>query len=68
MALKENTNFKELSTLDNVKVSYGDDGWYRYTMGEFMSLAEARNVLKDLISKGYKHAFIKKIADVAKYQ
>lgn len=59
MALKENTNPKELSTINNLKVNYGEDGWYRYTTGEFSSLTDARHALNDLNSKGYKNAFIR---------
>ncbi len=68
MALKEEVAPPELSVIDNVKVSHGEDGWYRYTTGEFMSLVSARHALNALISKGFKDAYLKKITDVSNYR
>jgi hypothetical protein len=68
MALKKETNPETFGALDNIKVSYGRDGWYRYTVGEFNSVASARSALKDVISRGFKDAYVRKISDVSNYR
>lgn len=59
------SNFKELS---HIKVSYGEDSFYRYTIGEFSTLTAAQKELENIISKGYAKAYIKKIAEVSNYR
>ena len=56
--------FKELS---DVKISQGNDGFYRYTVGEYDSASEARDKLIEIHQKGYTNAFIRKISSVPNY-
>jgi hypothetical protein len=67
MALREKSDPVNLEGVDGIKVSYGEDGWYRYTTGEYSTLAAARMALNDVISRGYKGAFIKKLSEISNY-
>jgi tetratricopeptide (TPR) repeat protein len=49
------------ANISGVRVERGSDGINRYTVGEFKSIAEAKVIQKQLISLGYKDAFIRKI-------
>ena len=40
-------------------VSYTEDNWYRYTLGNTASLQEAEAMLSDMKSRGYGDAFIR---------
>jgi len=42
-----------------VKEILGDDGYYRYTMGEYSQLSKAKEALNPLLEAGFKDAFIR---------
>ena len=56
--------FKNLS---DIKVSYGSDKVFRYTYKEFLTTDSAEADLDIIKNKGYKEAFIKRIADISNY-
>jgi tetratricopeptide (TPR) repeat protein len=60
---KESQKFK----VSDVIVSEGDDGFSRYTHGEFKDLAKAQASLKNLKNKGFRDAFIRKINTIPNY-
>jgi tetratricopeptide (TPR) repeat protein len=53
--------------ISSVKISFGDDGLYRYTYGEFLNYAEARKVLDEIWVSGYPDAFIRSVKTVPNY-
>jgi hypothetical protein len=68
MALKNPTDISKLQKhLPDIRVSYGDDGFYRYTTGTFNTLYKARDGLKSVLDKGYKGAFVKEISKIPNY-
>ncbi len=67
MALKKEINTSYFKSISNIKVSLGNDGFYRYTTGEFKTLSAARQEFNYLINQGYSDAFIRKITDVPNY-
>ena len=67
MALKKEINTSYFKSISNIKVSLGNDGFYRYTTGEFKTLSAARQEYNYLINQGYSDAFIRKITDVPNY-
>jgi hypothetical protein len=67
LASHKETNMDQFKALPNIKVSTGDDGYYRYTTGQFLTLSDAQRELEGLNGKGYTKAFIKKIAEVSNY-
>jgi len=44
--------------LFDVEMHKGDDGYYRYTWGEFIGKPSARQALEDILAKGFNDAFI----------
>ncbi len=56
--------FKDLR---DIKVSYGSDRVFRYTYKEFLKSDSAEADLAIIKNKGYKEAFIKRIADISNY-
>jgi len=44
--------------LFDVEMHKGDDGYYRYTWGEFIGKTSARQALEDILAKGFTDAFI----------
>lgn len=67
IALKNPVDISYFKDVTNVKVSHGNDGFYRYTVGEFSNASEAREKLIEIHQKGYSNAFIRKIASVPNY-
>ena len=67
MALKKEINTSYFNNISQVKISYGSDGYYRYSTGEFASLTEARQELKNIVENGYSGAFIKKTSEISNY-
>lgn len=67
MALKKEVDIATFGDLD-VKVSYGDDQIYRYTISEYASLTSARNELQTLADLGYKSAFIIATSKISNYK
>jgi len=55
------------SGLDDVKVSKGDDGFYRYTCGEYMKYNKAVKKMKEFIRMGYRDAFIRELRTIQNY-
>jgi len=66
MALLHSKNATRIK-LSSIVISEGDDGFSRYTHGEFKDLAKAQASLKSLRKKGYKDAFIRKISTIPNY-
>ena len=67
MALNREVDLNTFKQLAQIRVSYGDDQIYRYTTGEYASLALARNELQEIVTKGYKTAFIKATSKISNY-
>lgn len=63
-ALKTPINIKFFSNLKGVKEFVGNDGFYKYTIGNFKTMDDARKQLKEIKNKGYLDAFI---VNVEKY-
>ncbi len=61
MATKKQADIAKFSNIENVKELKGDDGYYRYIVGNFASRADAKNSLSSIVESGYNKAFIKKI-------
>jgi tetratricopeptide (TPR) repeat protein len=59
MALKKPVDFRTFSNLSGVVVSYQNDNWYRYSLGNFSNRSDAEELLLQVVAKGYKDAFIK---------
>ncbi len=55
------SNFKNLI---DVKVFFGKDGFYRYTIGEYIGYTAAKKALKEILNKGYKNAYIRDIKEL----
>ena len=53
---KQSDNF--IKNIDNVWCKYSEQGTYIYYSGEFTSPVEAASHMNNLISKGYKNAFV----------
>ena len=67
IALKKEVNPSFLKNLSGVKMSIGNDGYYRYTIGEFDSLTNANQELKNIMEQGYSGAFIRKVSEISNY-
>ena len=63
-ALKNPINIKFFSNLKGVREFIANDGYYKYTIGSYKTMNEARKSLKEIKSKGYTDAFI---VNVEKY-
>ncbi len=63
-ALKNPINIKFFNNLKGVKEFIANDGYYKYSIGSYKTMSEARKSLKNIKSKGYKDAFI---VNVEKY-
>jgi tetratricopeptide (TPR) repeat protein len=66
MALQHSKNSTKIK-LSSIIISEGNDGYSRYTHGEFKDLAKAQASLKNLRKKGFKDAFIRKISTIPNY-
>jgi hypothetical protein len=49
---------KKLAINEKIAVELRPDGWYRYYIGQYTSLPEARTKLSEMLGKGIKDAFI----------
>jgi tetratricopeptide (TPR) repeat protein len=67
MALKKPVDFRTFSNLSGVVVSYQNDNWYRYTLGNFSNRSDAEELLIEVVAKGYRDAFIKTDAVLPKF-
>jgi tetratricopeptide (TPR) repeat protein len=59
LALRKPADLKNFLNLPGIRVTYNNDNWYRYTLGTTLSRQEAESLLSEVMSKGYKDAFIK---------
>lgn len=57
----------KFSPLANIKVSKGNDGYLRYTVGVFDSYKEASNYLRDVKQAGFSNAFVRRIGEISGY-
>ncbi len=67
MEKKDPVPVSYFNDLDNMKVSYGNDKIFRYTYKVFPTIESAETDLSLIRNKGYREAFIKKIADISNY-
>lgn len=67
MALRNPVETNFFSNLSNVKVEKGSDDLYRYTVGYFNSINEAKEYQKELYALGYKQTFIRSFSIPASY-
>jgi len=67
MAIKREINTSYFKGLSGIKISHGDDGFYRYTLGEFNTLQDAQQELENISANGYPNSFIKKTVNVSNY-
>jgi hypothetical protein len=67
MEMLEPVPISYFKDLNNIKVSYGSDKVFRYTYKEFLTSESAEADLVIMKNKGYKEAFIKRIADISNY-
>ena len=49
---------KKLGLLEKLSVELRSDGWYRYYVGQFTSLPEAKKKLAEMRAKGIKDSFV----------
>jgi len=61
MALHKPTDMSTFASISGVNENKGDDGIYRYQVGTFSSIPEAKKSLISIYEAGYKNAFIKKV-------
>jgi tetratricopeptide (TPR) repeat protein/cell division septation protein DedD len=67
MALKKPVDTDYFKGLENVVVTLGKDGFYRYTIGYTVSYAEASRLKEKINQAGYPSAFIKTNAFILNY-
>ncbi|MBN1185537.1 MAG: PD40 domain-containing protein [Bacteroidales bacterium] len=67
MALKRPVESTYFKNINGVKVSKGDDGYYRYTIGEYKVTTDARQYVVEVKQKGYADAFIRKLSSISNY-
>ncbi|MBN2347946.1 MAG: PD40 domain-containing protein [Bacteroidales bacterium] len=67
IALKNPVNTSYFRNLKNVKISRGDDGFHRYTYGEYPGYSIAETELLKVRKLGYPNAFIRKVESVQNY-
>jgi hypothetical protein len=67
MAGKYQADPANLKGLEDVRISFGSDGYYRYTSGEFGTIASAQKALKKIQQEGYKNAYIQRISKIPNY-
>ena len=67
MAIRKPVELRYFNKLKHIKVSSENNSYYRYTSGEFYKYQDAVDSLKDIKSKGFEQAFIKKIEDIPNY-
>lgn len=67
MALRKPVDLNYFKNVDNVKEKLYEDGYYRYTVGNTETYAEAKSLKEKLNNAGYKDAFIRVNNVVPKY-
>ncbi len=63
-ALLKPPNIDAFKDIDNIRVTYGKDKFYRYTVGEYIRYRAAKQTLPEIVKKGYQDAFIRLITDL----
>ena len=61
MALKSPVDIAFFKDISDVKESKGHDGFYRYTVGTFSNLDDAKTSLAKIVDSGHKDAFVRKV-------
>ena len=61
MALKNPVRADYFSNMSGIIIQVGNDGFYRYIMGQFEGIYEAESDLMKIKSSGYENAFIRKL-------
>ena len=61
MAQKNPVDLSTFQNIPGVNEQKGNDGLYRYQVGSFSSILDAKKTLTDIYEAGYKKAFIKKV-------
>lgn len=67
MALRVPVEVDYFKDIDGVQLKKYDDGFYRYTVGNFDSYSEAQELKKQIHSKGYTDAYIRVNTVTPKY-
>ena len=67
MALKHPVEASHFKNINGVKVSKGDDGYYRYTIGEYSVTADAKEYIIEVKQKGYVDAFVRRLSSISNY-
>jgi len=63
-ALLKPVDISDFKDLKDVAVTFGKDGFYRYTSGEYIGYMTAKKALKEILNKGYKNAYIRDIKEL----
>jgi hypothetical protein len=66
-AVRTESDVSKLKGFSDLKISLGDDQFYRYTVGVFSSLIMARLELEKIIDNGYPKAYIRKTSEISNY-
>jgi len=64
LALLKPADINDFKDLKDVKVFFRKDGFYRYTIGEYIGYTVAKKDLKEILNKGYKNAYIRDIKEL----
>lgn len=60
-AARSPLNISQFSALKDVREIIGDDGYYRYVLGEFTDAEQAREAIKAVYAAGFTDAFIREL-------
>jgi len=58
---KSPMNMEQFSEFTDVREILGDDGYYRYVLGEYDDLSQVQEAIKSVYEAGYKDAFIREL-------
>jgi hypothetical protein len=61
MALKSPVDLSYFKDISDVKETKGNDGYYRYSVGSFSNLEDAKATLVKIVDSGHKDAFVRKV-------
>jgi Tol biopolymer transport system component len=67
MALRKPVDLLYFNGLTDIAVGYRPDAWYRYSWRTTTDSLRAHEILKNLVSKGYTDAFIRKKSIIPRY-
>ncbi len=60
-AAKTPMNMDQFKAFKDVREILGDDGYYRYVLGEYSDLTQAQEAIKPVYEAGFKDAFIREL-------